>query len=207
MGTASKIALVLLRLGELACGAIILGIIGYFFRSSTKAGLIEPSGRLVYAAIIAALTILDSLLFIVPYAYSFWSFPLDVFFFLAWLVVFCVLITLTRTQSCQAKWYRDYWAYWWGWGRPRSPSGVAGCSAWRTVLAFAFVAVILYLFSALLGIYWTTKYAQMQTRSKGFVQRHTEQVKTLRKAKGTHFPRDVEAEGRNTGVVQATIPT
>lgn len=95
MGTTSKILLVLLRLGELACGSIVLGIIGHFFWTTSVGGVIEPDGRLVYAAVIAALTVIASLVFIVPLAFSFWAFPLDFFLFFAWLVVFCVLITVS----------------------------------------------------------------------------------------------------------------
>jgi hypothetical protein len=95
MATASRVFLIFLRLWQLACGAIVLGIIAYLFHLVNIAGVIEPNGRLVYAAVIAALTIIDALVFIVPAAYAFWSFPIDFFLALAWLVVFIVLETVS----------------------------------------------------------------------------------------------------------------
>ncbi|KAL2120269.1 hypothetical protein VTJ04DRAFT_4295 [Mycothermus thermophilus] len=198
MGTTSKILLVLLRLGELACGSIVLGIIGHFFWTTSVGGVIEPDGRLVYAAVIAALTVIASLVFIVPLAFSFWAFPLDFFLFFAWLVVFCVLITLTRTRPCEAEWYRTYWGYYWGqWYRVVSTPGIevnrTGCSAWRTVLAFSFVAIVLYLLSATLGVYWSIHYGHLKSRSEGYLKRHTEQFKNAGKSGG--ISRDVEGQG------------
>jgi hypothetical protein len=53
-----------------------------------------PSARLVYAAVIAALAVIASLVLMPPLAYAFWCFPVDLFLFVAWLVAFCVLITV-----------------------------------------------------------------------------------------------------------------
>ncbi|KAK4151698.1 hypothetical protein C8A00DRAFT_45146 [Chaetomidium leptoderma] len=174
MGTVSRVLLVILRLGELTCGAVVLGILGRFFHLVDDAGLVDPSGRLVYAAVVAALTILAALIFIAPFAYSFWSFPIDFFLFAAWLAAFCVLETLTGTNTCESDWYRSYWGFYWGrWYRDASP-GVdvmrTGCAAWRTVLAFSFIAMILYLLSGFLGIYWTFAHGKFKSRSNGFLQ-------------------------------------
>ncbi len=93
-GTASRAFLVFLRLGEIVSGSIVLGILGREFYLLSLADIIDPDARLVFAAVIAALAIVDALVFIVPYPYAFWSFPLDIFFFAAWLAVFCVLETV-----------------------------------------------------------------------------------------------------------------
>ncbi|KAL2129465.1 hypothetical protein VTI74DRAFT_7786 [Chaetomium olivicolor] len=154
MGAVSRVLSVFLRLGQLSCGAIVLGIIGHLFYYVDDASGVGPSGRLVYAAVIAGLTILAALIFIAPFAYSFWSFPLDFFLFAAWLVAFSLLETLTRISTCNSIWFRRYWGFYWGrWYRVASP-GVdvrrTGCAAWRTVLAFSFIAMVLYLLSAFL---------------------------------------------------------
>jgi hypothetical protein len=52
-------------------------------------------------------------------------------------------------------WYSTYWGYYWGpyyydpvgWN---TNVGYAGCSQWRAVLAFAFMAAITYLVSSIL---------------------------------------------------------
>jgi hypothetical protein len=46
--------------------------------------------------VIAALTIIAAIIFMAPFAYSFWPFPIDFLFFVAWLIVFCVLETVSR---------------------------------------------------------------------------------------------------------------
>lgn len=99
MGTGSRVLLVLLRLWQLFCGAIVLGILGRFFHLVDEAGVGGPDGKLVYMAVIAALTILDALVFLLPFAYSFWSFPIDIVLFVAWLVAFCLGETVSQLAT------------------------------------------------------------------------------------------------------------
>ncbi|KAK4118318.1 hypothetical protein N657DRAFT_675616 [Parathielavia appendiculata] len=64
-----------------------------------------------------------------------------------------VYAALTRTHTCQEDWYRNYWGFYWArWYLTDSPGVdmvVTGCRAWRTVLAFSFIPVTLYLASEL----------------------------------------------------------
>jgi len=94
-GTASRFVSIFLRLGELTCGAIVLGLLGRAFYLIGQAGVDDPNGRLVFATVIAALTVLHALFFMPPLGYVFWFFPIDFFFFVAWLVVFCLLETVS----------------------------------------------------------------------------------------------------------------
>jgi hypothetical protein len=94
-GTASRGLSVFLRLGELVCGVVVLGLIGRSFYLTGRAGVDEPNGRLIYATVIAALTIIHAIFFMPPLGYVFWFFPIDLFFFVAWLVVFCLLETVS----------------------------------------------------------------------------------------------------------------
>lgn len=150
-GTASRALSVFLRLFELAYGAIVLGLLARNFYLIDNAGVIEPNARLVFAAVIASLTIIFSIFTMPPLAYAFWLFPLDFFFFAAWLVVFCLLETLTGTDTCDSQWFNTYWGYYWGRWYLVGPVGInvnlTGCSAWRSVLAFSFLACITYLIS------------------------------------------------------------
>lgn len=91
MGATSRVLLVLCRLGELVCGAVVLGLLGQAFSLINDAGVLEPEGRLIYTAVVASLTILDSLIFIVLFAYSYWSFLLDFILFVLWIVAFGLL--------------------------------------------------------------------------------------------------------------------
>jgi hypothetical protein len=87
---------VLLRLGQLACGSIVMGLLAHFFNLIHDIGgdNKDPHGRLVFAAAIASVTILAALLCLPPYAYSFWAWPIDLFLAVAWLVVFSLLETV-----------------------------------------------------------------------------------------------------------------
>jgi hypothetical protein len=61
----------------------------------------------------------------------------------------------TGTHNCSARWYYDYWGYYWGRFWRVGPIGTvtidgAGCAQWRTVLAFSFIAWFLHLMSGIL---------------------------------------------------------
>ncbi|CAP61069.1 uncharacterized protein PODANS_3_385 [Podospora anserina S mat+] len=149
MGATSRVLLVLCRLGELVCGAVVLGLLGQAFSLINDAGVLEPEGRLIYTAVVASLTILDSLIFIVLFAYSYWSFLLDFILFVLWIVAFGLLESLTGIHTCSSFWFNNYWGYYWGRWYVRGPPGMdinwTGCNAWRTVLAFSFIASMIYL--------------------------------------------------------------
>jgi uncharacterized membrane protein YtjA (UPF0391 family) len=61
--------------------------------------------------------------------------------------VFANCLQLAGISTCRSAWYYDYWGYLWNW---YSEYYYAGCSAWRAVLAFSFIPIVLYLLSALL---------------------------------------------------------
>lgn len=90
MGTSSKIASVIFRLGELVCAAIVLGIIGRFLYV-VNLGNGSVNGKLVYAEVIAALSIAFAILLMPPLTYSFYFFPLDLIMFICWIVAFGLL--------------------------------------------------------------------------------------------------------------------
>jgi len=103
-GSASRGLSVFLRVFELACGAIVLGLLGRAFYLIDNAGVYDPNARLVYSAVIAAMTIIHAIFFMPPLGYNFWFFPIDFFFFVAWLVVFCVLVTVSVPASLVVFW-------------------------------------------------------------------------------------------------------
>ncbi|KAK4161317.1 hypothetical protein QBC43DRAFT_346660 [Cladorrhinum sp. PSN259] len=173
MGTASRALLIIFRVGELACGAIVMGLLGRLFYLMDQAGIIEPNGRLIYAAVVAGVTILQSLIFIIPLPYSYWIWPLDFILFIAWIVAFSLLISLTGGDTCSG-WFNDYWGYYWGRWYLVGPVGLdvnrTGCPSWRGTLAFSFIAAFIYLVSGFLGLYWTLEYGDLENRAKTFVK-------------------------------------
>ncbi|KAK3299721.1 uncharacterized protein B0H64DRAFT_104565 [Chaetomium fimeti] len=146
MGAASRIALVALRIWQLICSIIVVGILARFLRVLSEAGATRD-GRVVYGIIVASISIVFAIVFIAPFLYSFLSFPMDFALFVMWLVLFCLLITRTGTKTCSSPWFWNYWGYYWGgwWRNPffiDGPGDIAysGCGHWRTVLAFSFMA-------------------------------------------------------------------
>ncbi|KAK0723580.1 hypothetical protein B0T26DRAFT_603004, partial [Lasiosphaeria miniovina] len=154
-GTASRGLSVFLRLGELTCAAIVVGVVGRLFYLIDQGGSIDPNPRLVYTMAVAGLTILFSLFFMPPLAYAFWAFPVDFFFFVAWLAAFIALEILSGYGACDGWWFNNYWGYYWGRWYTVGPAGInvnwTGCGSWRTVLAFSFVACFLHLLSFFLA--------------------------------------------------------
>lgn len=104
MGSASKVVSVFLRLGELVCSVIVLGIVGYFLSATSDANIYSDS-RLVYTTVVASLGTFFSLILLPPFTYSFLAFPIDFIMAILWFVSFCLLEAvseqprLTRTDE------------------------------------------------------------------------------------------------------------
>ena len=90
MGSASKVVSVFLRLGELVCSVIVLGIVGHFLSVISDANIFSDS-RLVYATVVASLGTFFSVILLPPFTYSFLAFPIDFIMAILWLVSFCLL--------------------------------------------------------------------------------------------------------------------
>jgi len=167
MSAASKILSVILRIGQLCCSLIVLGIIGHFFWRIGKAGNTQADNRLIYTLVLASISTVLSLLFMIPFKLGFYACPLDFCFFGLWLVDFILLELLTGINTCNAVWYYNYWGYYWGgfWRTPIVVTGPvsigwSGCASWKTVLAFSFIASMAFLLSSFLGAYVVTKYRE-----------------------------------------------
>jgi hypothetical protein len=160
-GVAHKLISFILRLGEFSSAVIVLGILANFCYDLTIAQSYADS-RIVYTMVVAGIALVYSFFVCIPFKTLFLGFPLDFVFFILWLVAFCLLETKTASGACSGRWYNDYWGYHWGrfwrYGPVGSvPINRAGCSQWRTVLAFTFIASFTHLLSGILGIYvWRT---------------------------------------------------
>lgn len=87
MGTASKVASLLFRIGELICAAVVVGILGHYLSVIDDAN-VNADSRIVYGLSIGAISLFLSLVFMPPLKYSFWSFPIDYALFICWMVAF-----------------------------------------------------------------------------------------------------------------------
>src|SRR5882757_7478395 len=98
MGSASKVASFCLRVGELICAAIVAGILGYYLHLIDQANA-SVNGRIIYAEVIAGISILFSLILMIPFKFSFWAFPLDFVLFICWMVAFGLLIDVSPATA------------------------------------------------------------------------------------------------------------
>jgi hypothetical protein len=97
MGVVSRGVQVALRIWQLICSLIVLGIIARFLDLVSDAGATRD-GRIIYGIIVASISALFALVFVVPILYSFLAFPFDFALFVMWLVLFCLLMTVCILQ-------------------------------------------------------------------------------------------------------------
>ena len=83
---------IFLRFAQFVSAAIVLGLVAYFLdrrNDNEWGGLL---GRLVYAIVIASLSVLFSLIWLIPTASSMMHYPFDLLMSAAWFAVFGVSI-------------------------------------------------------------------------------------------------------------------
>jgi hypothetical protein len=98
-GSGHKVASVILRFLELACGAIVLGLLGRFCYLINETSNVSVDGRIIYAMVVAGITIVYSIVVFAPIDILFMAFPFDFILFIMWLIAFCLLETV-RTPCC-----------------------------------------------------------------------------------------------------------
>ncbi|KAF4632040.1 hypothetical protein G7Y89_g6094 [Cudoniella acicularis] len=131
----------LLRIGELAFSATVAGLTGEYLHS-TRGASAWSRKRFIYTEVIAGISILFSLLFLLPFTASFIHYPVDFLLFIAWMIAFGLLANFIGPLNCGSVWN------WHG------ITGQSTCSKWKADIAFCFLASIFFLVSALLGIYY-----------------------------------------------------
>ncbi|RMZ89568.1 hypothetical protein DV736_g3186, partial [Chaetothyriales sp. CBS 134916] len=102
-----------LRVGQLAFAAVVAGIIGDYLDSSPPTHPTRVFARWIYTIIVAGISMLLALLWLVPFSSSFHSYPIDLLLSLAWFTAFGLFITYNRsTSACAAG--ADARAFNWG---------------------------------------------------------------------------------------------
>jgi hypothetical protein len=96
MVATSRVASVFLRIWELICACVVVGLIGTYLSYLGKAHV--TSGRMNYVIATASLGIVCSLALGPPFKYSFWAFPIDLAMFVMWMVAFGVMIDVSTVM-------------------------------------------------------------------------------------------------------------
>lgn len=128
-----------LRIGELAFTAVVAGLTGQYLHQH-KGTSAWNEKRFIYTEVIAAIGILFSLLFLLPFMTSFLHWPMDALLFAGLMIAFGLLAHYI-SPNCGSIWN------WHG------IAGKGSCNNFKADLAFLFLASIFFLASALLGIY------------------------------------------------------
>ncbi|KAF1814931.1 integral membrane protein [Eremomyces bilateralis CBS 781.70] len=130
----------ILRFGEFVCATIVLGLIGYFLHERNETGF-GPKGREIYTIVIAALSTLLSILWMVPLTTRLLLYPIDFILSFAWFSSFGALNNYTSDLGCGG------WMDWTGITRGDQ------CGKWKATQAFSFIGACFWLASAILGIF------------------------------------------------------
>ncbi|KAG9234916.1 hypothetical protein BJ875DRAFT_375392 [Amylocarpus encephaloides] len=146
MGKGSYVANGVFRVLALISASIVAGIIGHFLYLLGDAGG-SANAKIVFTVSLAGISIFFSLVLLPPFRCVFWAAPLDLAIFIMWMTSFGLLENLSGGHPCNAYWRYNYWGYYWGGYYSTFPQSVAsnsivnsaGCSPWRTALAFIFL--------------------------------------------------------------------
>ncbi|SPN97722.1 related to integral membrane protein [Cephalotrichum gorgonifer] len=139
----SRVVNIILRAAEMAFAAIVAGITGWILARSNKHS--EGFGEFVYTEVIAAITILVALIWLIPFSSSFIHWPFDFFVSIWWFAAFGVLVHLIG----------DGCGYIFNWDNV-SPRGDM-CGKFKADIAFSFLLAICFLASGLVGLLWVRK--------------------------------------------------
>jgi hypothetical protein len=79
----SRLLGLIFRIGELISAVIVAGIIGHYLNVMDNA-YVYPGSRFIYTQVVAGLTILLSIIFLIPFTWALTAFPADLLMFVLW---------------------------------------------------------------------------------------------------------------------------
>ena len=106
------------------------------------------NGRFIYTEVVAGLSILLSILWLFPFSGSFIHWPADLFISILWFVAFGLVVS----------WLNGSCGNVFDWSGLTVRGGANTCPEWKADIAFIFLSAILWLVSAILGIYWVHRH-------------------------------------------------
>lgn len=138
-----RLVSMMLRAAELVFAAIVAGVTGdHIHKSNASAWHL---GRFIYTVTVSGIAIFLALIWLFPFSGTFVHWPVDIFVSILWWVAFGLLADLLGS-SCGAIFHWDN----------VSPRGDQ-CGRFKAALAFSFLSALLWLASALIGIFWVRK--------------------------------------------------
>lgn len=159
MPVITRIVSLALRVGELIFATVVAGLIGSYLHDFDKKNA-WPKKRFVYTEVIAGVSILLSLLWLLPFASSIFGWPMDLILAAAWFAAFALLVDSLHGQDC---------------GRTFNWSGITNsglCNRWKAAEAFSFLSAIFWLVSAIIGLWAMAKARRERDAATGDVDKN-----------------------------------
>ncbi|KAI9367503.1 marvel domain-containing protein [Aspergillus egyptiacus] len=154
MPVISRLVSIILRIAQIAFGAIVAGVVGWFLDRFGDADLwFQP--RWIYTVVVAGVSILFGLIWLIPFSSGFFTWPLDLLISLAWFAAFGVQVDGNDRLGCGSIWR---------WG---SITDDTFCGRWKAAQAFSFLSAIFWIASAIVGIWFTFRVRRHATERYG----------------------------------------
>jgi hypothetical protein len=115
----------------------VLGLNSYFLSESDR-HRVGPRGRIIYVEVISVISVLLSLIWLLPFTSQFMHYPFDFIISAAWFAAFGALVNYIIRLPCGSVW---------NW---RGLANGSYCSQWKAAEAFSFIGACFWLASALL---------------------------------------------------------
>ncbi|KAH2004247.1 hypothetical protein KXV45_002047 [Aspergillus fumigatus] len=129
MPVISRLVSIVLRVAEIAFAAVVAGVIGYYLHQFSDIDA-WPQARWIYTEVVAGLSILLGLIWLIPFSSGFFSWPSNK-------ENLQLMLSFLSLDS------------------PLSAFSTNSCGRWKAAEAFSFLSAIVWLASALVGIWFT----------------------------------------------------
>lgn len=134
--------------------AVVAGLIGHYLRAFDKANS-WPEKRFIYAEVVAGISMLLALVWLIPFKSGFVHHTADLVLFVLWIIAFGLLVNFIGPLHCGSIW---------AWGNITEKGT---CQKWKAAVAFSFLSAIFWLISALVGIWFVHKTTKKVAYSDG----------------------------------------
>jgi hypothetical protein len=116
----------------------VAGLSGEYLSHTSGASGDWSRGRFIYTEVLAAVSMLLALLWLLPFSGTFIHWPVDLLLAIGWFVAFGLLVNFIGPMNCGSIWY---------WG---DITGGDTCQKFKADVAFCFLSAIFWLASAIL---------------------------------------------------------
>ncbi|KAF1923757.1 uncharacterized protein M421DRAFT_425462 [Didymella exigua CBS 183.55] len=137
----TRLLSLILRFAQFVFAAVVLGLTSYFMYQRTR-NSVGPFGRTVFAIVWSSLSILFSIIWMIPTKSTMASYGSDLVFTAGWAAVFALLVIWFNGADCGSAWA-------WG-GISLSRSNY--CGQWKAAQAFSFLSLVFWFTTFVLGV-------------------------------------------------------